>query len=326
MKILPSTFNKKIFSLKNLFYHIYTIINIIINNYDIIHCSFHYYPYIFDCIISSKIKKNAVIIGAQGTYGVLPLTKWYLRFFLKLHYKNSKIIHTASNFTKNEMLKYLDIKNIIKFPINGIDINFFHPTRNIDNFRNRYSENFIILSIGALKIRKGQDILIKAFKIIKNEINNVKLLIIGSGTYKKLLEKIIKNYGIEDVEFLGRIQGKMLLKNYNLCDIFILTPRFYKNKFEGFGLVYLEAGACKKPVIGASSGGVSEVIKHGETGFLVAENDYKKVAEYAIKILTNLELKEKLGENGLLNARNNSWSKICKRLLKLYYKNIGDLT
>jgi len=215
---------------------------------------------------------------------------------------------------------YLDIKNIIKFPINGIDINFFRPIQNINDLRSRYSENIIILSVGALKIRKGQDILIKAFKIIKNKINNAKLLIIGSGTYKKLLEKIIINYGIEDVEFLGRIQDKMLLKYYNLCDIFILTPRFYKNKFEGFGLVYLEAGACKKPVIGARSGGVSEVIKHGETGFLVAENDYKKVAEYAIKILTNLELKEKLGENGLLNARNNSWSKICKRLLKLYYK------
>ncbi|MHA1252650.1 MAG: glycosyltransferase family 4 protein [Candidatus Helarchaeota archaeon] len=319
-KILPPILKRNIYALKNIIYHIHTIINIIINDYDIVHCLFHYYPYIFDCIIASKIRKKNVIIGAQGTYGVLPLTKKFLRFFLNVCYKNSRIIHTASNFTKNEMLKFLDIKNILKFPINGVNIKLFHPIKQTIKLPKEYESNPTILSVGALKYRKGQDILIKAFNIIKKKIENAKLLIIGSGNFENKLKKLISKYNINDIEFLGTISGNALVKYYNMCDLFILTPRFHNYNFEGFGLVYLEAGACGKPVIGTNSGGVSEVIKHGETGFIVEENDYNKVAEYAIQILSNKELKDKLSKSGLLNARFYAWSNICKRLLKLYYR------
>ncbi|MHA1270841.1 MAG: glycosyltransferase family 4 protein [Candidatus Helarchaeota archaeon] len=320
ISILAPPENRLLKILRTIPSHLYTIIKLILSDYDLIHCLFHYYPYIIDCLIASKIKRKKFIVGVQGTFGVLPLTNKILCFLLKICHKQIDIVHTASEFTKNEVLKYIESPNIIKFPINGVDMEKFVPSSVQNEHFNNFRSGNIILSVGALKIRKGHDILIKAFNLVKKKIKDAKLLIIGEGSLKNYLIQLVNNYNLNDVFFLGSITDRDLVKYYNICDIFVLTPRYYNYNFEGFGLVYLEAGACKKPVIGTKSGGVSEVIKHGITGYLAEENDYIQIAKYITKLLNDKDLRDRLGYNGYLNAKKYTWTKISNRLIRLYEK------
>jgi phosphatidylinositol alpha-1,6-mannosyltransferase len=76
---------------------------------------------------------------------------------------------------------------------------------------------------------------------------------------------------------------------------------------EGFGLVFLEAGACGKPVIGGAAGGVPDAIMHEVTGLLVDGTSAEAIAASCIRLLKDTELRNKFGANGLVNACNNEW-------------------
>ena len=115
------------------------------------------------------------------------------------------------------------------------------------------------------------------------------------------------------------LPARQLAALFANCAVFALTPRYLNHEFEGYGLVYLEAGLYKKPVVGSLSGGVPEAVIDGETGLLVPENDHRAAAVAIIKILKNSELAERLGEGGYRLAKERNWDSYIDKVIKIYH-------
>ena len=134
--------------------------------------------------------------------------------------------------------------------------------------------------MGALKPRKGYEVSIPAIAGVKKRYKDIKYYIVG-GSPPKLYLDLVKKYNLEkNVEFSENLPDDELIKIYYQADIFLLTPvTFNDNDFEGFGLVYLEAGACEKPVIGTYDCGAEDAIIDNITGLLIPQKDIKKTTE-----------------------------------------------
>ena len=130
---------------------------------------------------------------------------------------------------------------------------------------------------------------------------------------------MIQQLGLEDtVRFLGRVSQEELVRLYHWCDLFVLTPENVDGAFEGFGLVYLEANACGKPVIGTRGCGAEEPIADGYNGILVPQQDAGATAEAILKLLENSNLYATMRQNALERARQMSFESTVQRVCDVY--------
>jgi len=163
----------------------------------------------------------------------------------------------------------------------------------------------IIVSVGRLVHRKGQDKLIEAMPSIVNSEPDATLLLIGEGPYKEHLTKLVHTLKLEHyVKFIGRLQYNELPLYLRLGDIFAMPSRsrFFGLEVEGLGIVYLEASATGIPVLGGASGGAPDAVLPGETGLVVDGRDVAAIAAQAITLLGDEQLRKAMG------ARGRSWA------------------
>ena len=202
-----------------------------------------------------------------------------IRSFKKTLMRSDKII-SVSQYTKKvaESFNKHDIK--IDVIPNFVNFKNFYPIDKklfINDFI--YRENdIILLTLSRLVKRKGHRTVIKALKPIISKNPNVFYLIAGTGDkyYEKELKHYVNKLNLEkNINFLGYISEARKKIIYNLCDLYIMTsmPTDERGDCEGFGITYLEANACGKPVIGTNVGGISDAINDGFNGFLIKPND-----------------------------------------------------
>jgi phosphatidylinositol alpha-1,6-mannosyltransferase len=120
-----------------------------------------------------------------------------------------------------------------------------------------------------------------------------------------------------NVHFAGRVAHERLPEYFALCDTYVMPSRarLEHSDVEGFGLVYLEANACAKPVIGGRAGGVPDAIVHGKTGFLVDPGDVDDLARAVVTLLGNRELASTMGRQGLERVRASfTWTHVANRV------------
>lgn len=162
----------------------------------------------------------------------------------------------------------------------------------------------ILLTVGNLTWRKGQDIVIKALPYILKEFPDTHYLIAGLPTNKEKLIHIAKGLCVENrVHFLGVVDKNLLVNLYNCCDIFVMTSRHVKYEFEGYGIAVAEAALCGKPAVVAKNCGLTEAIAEGETGLVVPENDEINTAKAVISLFKDDAFRIKMGENALKRAQ-----------------------
>lgn len=257
-------------------------------NADLIHSLFCF-PYALIGAKNSWFYRKPFLLGVQGTYGINPLFRFPDNFLLKTVYRKADKIIAPSEFTLNCIHNHAGIANEkLKVIHNGVNYERFQKRFDLSKIKENFGDKCkIILSVGGLKARKGFDISLKAFKEVKSQLPNSAYLIIGPGSAEKELKDLVSQLNLRDVHFVGSKQGNELVRYYQLCDVYIHTPVNINWNFEGFGIVYLEAGACGKPVIGSLSGGVSDAVKDGVTGILVQEKNVEQTAQAIIKLLTN---------------------------------------
>ena len=286
---------------------------------DIVHCLVEPYAPVI-AFANIKLKKP-FIITAHGTYAVKPLHRFIDGILLRFAYKKADQILCVSKFTENEILKRTTIYNTRVIP-NGVNYDKFQRYSNIS----KKDKEKIILSVGPTKPRKGYDVSIKAFAEVKKDFPDIKYYIVGScgGKYYDFLISLIQDLNIKDVKFLGKVPDDELIKLYQTADIFLLTPKNVNNNFEGFGLVYLEANACGKPVIGTYGCGAEEAIIDGYNGLLVPQEDPQKTAEAIKYLLNNPEVAEMMGENGRKRAKELSWQNISNRIIQVYEEVLNE--
>jgi phosphatidylinositol alpha-1,6-mannosyltransferase len=163
------------------------------------------------------------------------------------------------------------------------------------------SEKKVIVSVGRLVHRKGQDTLIESMPKILMQIPDAHLLFIGEGPYKDYLVKRAAELKVSHaITFIGRIQYDELPRYICVGDIFAMPSRsrLAGLEVEGLGIVYLEASACALAVIGGKSGGAPDAVLEGETGFAVDGTSSDSVAQAAITLLDNPELARQMGVRG----------------------------
>lgn len=161
------------------------------------------------------------------------------------------------------------INNRIEAIPNMVDTDTFKPSTTEKN-----TGDFTFFSLGHLEYVKGIDLLLNAFTKLQNQHpKNIFLRIGGSGTDKQQLQALAKRLDIaHQLEWLGQLRQDEVVKEMQRCDAFILPSRF-----EAFGVVFIEAMACGKPVIATASGGPSEFITK-DTGLIANNNDSDDIA------------------------------------------------
>jgi len=218
--------------------------------------------------------------------------------------RNLDAIAYLGNYTKGEISKALrksDVSKLVQIAP-GIDVEHFVPT---DSSKLRaelgLTNKSVIISVGRLVHRKGQDKLIASLPAIKAAVPNVHLVLVGVGPRQAYLEKLAVKLRVADcVTFIGRINYAELPKYICVGDIFAMPSRsrFFGLEVEGLGIVYLEASACGLPVVGGSSGGAPDAVLVGETGVVVDGTKTLEIAEACIELLNNPELCALMGANG----------------------------
>jgi phosphatidyl-myo-inositol dimannoside synthase len=177
----------------------------------------------------------------------------------------------------------------------------------------------VILTVGrwlASERYKGMDTLIKALPRLLTQRPEVQLVLAGAGDDRAWLEELADQNGVNrHVHFLTGLSYSELAACYSGCEIFALPSRG-----EGFGLVYLEAMACGKPVIGGLHGGAPEVIQDGVTGYLVPHDDPIQLATSIETLLADPVHAKEMGARGRQRAehefRFNVFAKSLKKILR----------
>lgn len=157
----------------------------------------------------------------------------------------------------------------------------------------------VLLSIGRLVERKGFDAMIRSLKHVVAEFPDTTYVIAGEGPDRDCLAAIARESGIEThVRFVGGVSEEDKRKLLSTADVFVMPNReLLDGDVEGFGLVFLEAGAFGVPVIGGASGGVPDAIVDGETGFLVDPEDLQSITRAVISLLQDPKRAARFGQN-----------------------------
>lgn len=285
---------------------------ILSHDYDIIDAQT--YAPLLPAFIASRIKRTPMIATIHDVSSTFSdqwiqsskIAKLAEKILLKLPY--DKIV-TVSNATKEALVKDYRIKpERIQVIYNGVDLSL------IDSIKASRLP-YTLIFVGRLAPHKHVDHLLKIVKELKNEIPNIKLKIIGDGIEKNRLLKLVKDYKIQDrVTFYTNLKYADVIYHMKESSILVLP-----STREGFGMVLAEANACKMPVIAYKSGGVVEVIKDGENGFLVEPLDIESLKEKIRILLFNEELQRNLGKNGRKKVEKKFvWDKIVNMILKVY--------
>jgi len=208
--------------------------------------------------------------------------------FLEKNLSRADIILSTSKAMAEETKKYT-YKDIQITPF-GVDINIFKP------FDSRYKEKEKVI-IGAIKtfdIKYGIEYLIRAFGELCYKYHNIELQLAGRGPLEESLKKLCKELNIEDrVKFLGYIDQKKVVENFNKFDIAVIP-----SLFESFGVSAVEAQACGTPTIVTNTGGLPEATSPNNSSIVVETKNVSQLKNAIEKLILDKELRRTMGEYG----------------------------
>lgn len=177
----------------------------------------------------------------------------------------------------------------------------------------------VLLSLGRLVERKGFDKVIEAMPLVWEKDPDVVYVIGGEGEYGGRLRSMTTDLPSGDKDkiiFLGSVGSKEKWAWLDLADIFIMPSREINGDYEGFGIVYLEAGAVGLPVIAGDSGGVRDAVVDGENGIMANPEDENDITEAILTLIRDKEKGKRMGVAGKRRASKFAWEKQIKRLYK----------
>lgn len=180
------------------------------------------------------------------------------------------------------------------------------------------SDEAVMLTVATfVSPRKGHDVIIRALRSIREAVPDARWVVVGDGPLRGKVEASAVAAGVADaVTFLGRVDDAERDRWLDRARVFCMPSRLPPEGTggEGFGIVYLEAGAHGLPVIGGRVAGALDAVVDGETGLLVDPVDHNAVAAAAIELLSNRRLADRLGAQGRLHAADHAWPRIAARV------------
>ncbi len=227
--------------------------------------------------------------------------KWVSKIILK----NASTIVVNSNTTKNLVESYGYPSSSIYIVHPGTDpIHFRTDSQGLNVIEKLgLGGKHVLLTASRLVEKKNHENVLKSLPLVLRKVPNLIYLIIGKGEEKERLIKITKDMCLEKyVNFIGYIEPREMPLYYNLCDVFVMPSKTVDYDYESFGIVYVEANAVGKPVIGGRSGGVGDAVINGVTGLLVDPENIEEISQAIIRLLTDQKYSKQLGENGRMRV------------------------
>jgi len=210
--------------------------------------------------------------------------------------KRNKISVTISEFLKRNLAESV--------PAGKIKVIYLGAS---EEFKPVRKDRGYMFFVGRFEEHKGVQELVKLSKEL-----DFPVYIAGSGPLENQLRDYAKKIRANKVNFLGRISREDLVKHYQECSFFVSC-----SKWEGFGLIFVEAAMCAKPSVGYSKGSIPEVIRNGETGYLVDNfEDLKRKTEILIR---DKKLRRSMGDKALSFSKNFNWDKTVEEYENLFW-------
>ncbi len=213
---------------------------------------------------------------------VFPNKSFIHKIMLKYVLKKARTIFATSKYLIKVTKKYTT-KKVIETSF-GIDLKKFYPIK-IDH------SEFNLVIAKQLRMNYGFETILKAMNLLVDKIPELRLMIAGSSEEKFVIEELLNELNLtKRVKFLGRISQREIVQLYAKADIAVYPSL----KFESFGVSVLEAQACGVPVIVSDVGGLPEVIRDEETGYIIKSGDYHELAEKILYLYENKDIRIKM--------------------------------
>lgn len=296
------------------------------NRFDAIH-AFRPLPEGLVAWLVARLTYHPVVIYAHGE----ELTTWgkggkykAMRFALR----HADTVIANSEYTRQELLRMGVREQRIVLINPGVDVDRFRPGLPCDDLKQKIGlgdGEKLILSVGRLSRRKGFDMVVRSLPQLANQGLTVRYALIGIGEDLDYLVNLARELGVaERVHMLGHVSQEDLPRWYNACDVFAMPNREINGDTEGFGMVFIEAAACGKPVIAGLSGGTGSAVIEAVTGYRVDGSKNDKVVESLHKLLTNDDLLAEMGTAGLKRVEKDfNWKVVADRTSRLPQNSSG---
>jgi D-inositol-3-phosphate glycosyltransferase len=236
------------------------------------------------------------------------------------------VVATLAELTQLRFLYKADAKKMVIIPP-GVDVSHFYPIPSDEAkmFVGLKPDDRMILFVGRIEPLKGVGTLIEAMSCLQvNETERpVHLAIIGgdpSANAEEMtvemarLQKLCDDLGVDQsVVFLGKRDQDKLAYYYSAAEVLVMPSHY-----ESFGMVALEAMACGTPVIASEVGGLAYLVRDGETGFTIPDQEPEKLCEKISWLLNDRELHQTMSRNAVISAQDYAWEKIANQILVLY--------
>lgn len=267
-----------------------------------------------------------VVIYAHGE----ELTTWgkggkykAMRFALR----HADTVIANSDYTLKELLRMGVREKRIALINPGVDMERFHPGLPSNDLKQHIGlapGEKLILSVGRLSRRKGFDMIVRSLPELISQGIAVRYALIGVGEDLDYLQSLAQEWGVADrVHLLGHANAEDLPRWYNACDVFVMPNREIDGDTEGFGMVFLEAAACGKPVIAGLSGGTGSAVIEGVTGYRVDGTNSDLITKSLLKILDNNCNIVEMGKAGFIRAsRDFDWKIVANRTASLAHNHL----
>lgn len=241
------------------------------------------------------------------------------KYLLKKNLEAADTIASTSIAMCNQTQQFLTPGRSIYITPFGVDFSKFSKKQG----RNEDQSNITIGTVKTLKHVYGIDLLIEALAKVYNLLQQqnrelaerIKFRIVGGGEDLPKLQQLAKNLGIQHIiSFVGRVEHDAVPQELAKLDIYVALSRQ-----ESFGVAVLEAAAMRLPVVVSNVGGLPEVVKQGETGYIVETENPDQAAEKIVKLVLDQQLRDELATNAENFTRQNfSWETCAKKMQKVY--------
>ncbi|NBP77640.1 MAG: glycosyltransferase family 1 protein, partial [Proteobacteria bacterium] len=300
--------------------------------------------------------RRPLVVTVHGTYAVRPFRRPGARPWYELGYGRANRLVAVSRYTRDRLPTRFASRTVIvpegveherfatashatSTALSGLDPQHHSTTPHDENTlrlarpiappdentlrhpgRDGNGEMPYLLSVGPVKRRNGYQTTIEAFAELRKVRPDLEYWIVG-GTddpvFLTSLRATIARLGLGDaVKFLGRVDEATLVGLYHGCMFFWLLPEDDGEQFHGFGLVYWEANACGRPVIGASDSGAGDAIEDGTNGLLIRSARVDEAVSAARRLIDSPELRERLGKAGITHAK--PWRDAAVQMMGVY--------
>lgn len=248
----------------------------------------------YDCFVHGEEVNTSIVAGNEGF-----LLSRRHRIMSRIVYQRAgRLIASSSNTARIMQEQWAMDPERVCVVLPGVDTAFFRPEEGgqLPDRLAGWAGRRVVLSASRLQKRKGHDALLRAVGLVRDRVPGILLEIVGSGEEAERLQALVDELGLRaHVSFSGEVSDTELRSFYQHCEVFVLANRQVGTDLEGFGMVLLEAQACGTPVIAGNSGGTSEALIDGRTGFVVDCRSVDELADRIVEILSDGARRKAMG-------------------------------